>query len=138
MIGVVMVFTPACATIRVAPGRATGPGMNSILTNERDRAALAEFVLRARTALGLNLVDLRLFGSKARGDAAPDSDIDVAVIVQTSDDSVENLVIDIAFDIDLAFDVHLSPRVIRAVVLEDPVWRPTGFVQAVEREGVPL
>ena len=83
-------------------------------------------------------MDLRLFGSKARGDAAPDSDIDVAVIVQTSDDSVENLVIDIAFDIDLAFDVYLSPRVIRAVVLEDPVWRPTGFVQAVEREGVPL
>ena len=92
----------------------------------------------AGTALGANLLDLRLFGSKARGDATPDSDLDVAVIIETPDDGVEDLVIDIAFDIDLAFDVYLSPRVIPTAVLHDPVWTLTGFVQAVEREGVPL
>ncbi len=105
---------------------------------ENDRAALAEFARRVRADLGANLLDLRLFGSKARGDAAPDSDLDVAVIVANADNGVEDLVIDIAFDIDLAFDVYLSPRVIPTAVLHDPVWRLTGFVQAVEREGVPL
>lgn len=112
--------------------------MDSITVSEQDRAALAEFGRRARAALGSNLVDLRLFGSKARGDAVADSDIDVAVIVRAADGSVQNQIIDIAFDIDLAFDVYLSPRVIPAAVLKDPVWRLTGFVQAVEREGVPL
>jgi predicted nucleotidyltransferase len=112
--------------------------MDLTTVSEQDRAALAEFGRRARAALGSNLLGLRLFGSKARGDAAADSDIDVAVIVQSADDGVENQIIDIAFDIDLAFDVYLSPRVIPAAVLEDPVWRLTGFVQAVEREGVPV
>jgi len=34
--------------------------------------------------------------------------------------------------------VYLSPRIIPTAVMSDPVWRLTGFVQAVEREGVPL
>lgn len=110
----------------------------SLFVTDKDRAALAEFVRRVRAALGANLLDLRLFGSKARGDDAADSDIDVAVIVQAADGAVEDLVIDIAFDIDLAFDVYLSPRVIPTAVLHDPVWKLTGFVQAVEREGVSL
>jgi predicted nucleotidyltransferase len=112
--------------------------MHSTSVTDQDRAALAEFGRRVRAALGSNLVDLRLFGSKARGDAGPDSDIDVAVIVETPDDGVEDRVIDIAFDIDLAFDVYLSPRVIPRSVLHDPVWQLTAFVQAVQREGVPL
>ena len=112
--------------------------MTSTSVTEKDRAALAEFGRRVRAALGANLLDLRLFGSKARGDATPDSDLDVAVIVEAAGAGVEDLVIDIAFDVDLAFDVYLSPRVIPTAVLHDPVWKLTGFVQAVEREGVPL
>ncbi len=112
--------------------------MNSTSVTDKDRAALAEFGRRVRAALGSNLLDLRLFGSKARGEAAPDSDLDVAVIVESPTGGVEDLVIDIAFDIDLAFDVYLSPRVIPTAVLQDPVWRLTGFVRAVEREGVAL
>jgi uncharacterized protein len=83
-------------------------------------------------------VQLRLFGSKARADAAPDTDIDVAVIVEAANGAVEDAVIDIAFDIDLAFDVYLSPRVIPSPVLRDPVWKLTGLVRAIEREGVPF
>jgi predicted nucleotidyltransferase len=49
------------------------------------RRALAEFVTRLRGALGSNLVELRLFGSQARGDATPDSDIDVLVVVRPND-----------------------------------------------------
>jgi predicted nucleotidyltransferase len=112
--------------------------MDSAPVTMKDKAALAEFARRVRAALGSNLVDLRLYGSKARGDAAPDSDIDVAVITEAANGDVEDLVIDIAFDIDLAFDVYLSPRVIPREVMQDPVWKLTGLVQAVEREGVSL
>jgi predicted nucleotidyltransferase len=106
--------------------------------SKTDEAALGEFGRRVRAALGSNLVALRLYGSKARGDSAPDSDLDVAVIIETASGDVEDLVIDIAFDIDLAFDVYLSPRVIPREVMQDPVWKLTGLVQAVEREGVSL
>ena len=76
---------------------------------------------------------VRIEGSRRRH---ADSDLDVAVIIEAAADGVEDSVIDIAFDIDLAFDVYLSPRVIPTAVLHDPVWKLTGFVQAVEREGV--
>jgi hypothetical protein len=44
------------------------------------------------------LIDLRLFGSRARGDAAPDSDFDVFVVVGDDRVSAEDQLIDIAFD----------------------------------------
>jgi hypothetical protein len=39
--------------------------MDSAPVTMKDKAALAEFARRVRAALGSNLVDLRLYGSKA-------------------------------------------------------------------------
>jgi hypothetical protein len=47
-------------------------------------------------------------------------------------------VLDLAFDVNLAHDVYISPRVIERAVFEHPVWRITPFVQALVREGIPL
>jgi predicted nucleotidyltransferase len=104
----------------------------------RDAAAVAAFAERVRACLGETLVGLRLFGSKARGEAHEESDIDIAVIVSGDRLAAEDAAIDIAFDVNLAHDVYISPRVILADVFEHPVWRVTHFVQAVQREGVPL
>lgn len=104
----------------------------------RDAAALGEFVRRIRALLGAELVGLKLFGSKARGDSAPDSDIDVAVVVRQRTSGIWDQVLDVAFEINLAHDVYISPRVIEQGVFEDPVWRVTSFLRSVEREGVPL
>jgi predicted nucleotidyltransferase len=106
--------------------------------SDRDSRALDEFARRVRAALGDNLMSLRLFGSKARGDAAPDSDLDVLVVVAGHRLEAEDAALDIAFDVNLAHDVYISPRVIDRAVFEHPVWRITPFVQALEREGVPL
>ncbi len=93
---------------------------------------------RIRAALGQRLVELRLFGSRARGDAGADSDIDVLVVVTGDRVKAEDLAIDTAFDVNLAHDVYISPRVLTAESLRDPLWRTTLFVQTLEREGVPL
>lgn len=104
----------------------------------RDAVALGEFVRRIRAILGAELVGLKLFGSKARGDSAPDSDIDVAVVVKEASTRVWDRVLDVAFEVNLAHDVYISPRVIDQSILKDPVWKITPFLQAVEREGVLL
>jgi len=106
--------------------------------SKRESEALGEFSTRIRAALGPNLQELRLFGSKARGDSRPDSDLDVLVVVANDRARAEDLAIDIAFDVNVASDLYISPRVVTAGTLTDPVWRTTLFVQTVTREGVAL
>lgn len=103
-------------------------------------AALHDFVGRIRFALGPQLVEARLFGSVARGEAKPDSDIDVLVVVQPHAERrrLEHQVIDIAFDVNLAHNVYISPRVVTPDILEHPVWRETHFVRTLKRESLLL
>jgi predicted nucleotidyltransferase len=54
----------------------------------RDAAAVAAFAERVRACLGERLVGLRLFGSKARGDAHDYSEIDIAVPGATAIDAI--------------------------------------------------
>lgn len=101
---------------------------------------LARFVALVRSALGPKLVELRLFGSVARGDAGPDSDIDVLVVVQPESErrALASQVVDIAFDVNLACNVYTPPRVVSPDTLNHPVWRETPFLRNVARESVPL
>lgn len=111
-----------------------------LLERTKNSPSLQEFATRVRSTLGAKLVDLRLFGSLARGDAHPDSDIDVLVVVQPDQDRkrLARLVVDIAFDVNLAHGVYLSPRVVTQEILNHPVWRETQFLRALAREGIPI
>ena len=104
------------------------------------RVALNEFVKRLRLGLPGNVVDVRLFGSEVRGEATPESDIDVLVVVEPESERValEDRVIDIAFDVNLEFGVYVSPRVITPGILNHPVWRETPFIKSVSGESIPL
>jgi len=101
-------------------------------------AALDAFAGAVRRLLGERLVALKLFGSHARGEAAPDSDLDVLVTVEEASPALENQILDLAFQVNLAHDVYISPRVIARRIFEDPVWARTPFIRALERDGAPL
>src|SRR5438046_1787169 len=72
---------------------------------------LARFAEHAREILGPKLLELRLFGSEARGEAGPGSDLDVLVVVQPDTERaiLEDRVIDIAFDVTLN-SAFISPH----------------------------
>jgi predicted nucleotidyltransferase len=99
-----------------------------------------EFVKRLRQTLSSNIVDVRLFGSEARGEATSESDIDVLVVVQPDTERVrfEDRIIDIAFDVNLDFGIYISPRVVTPGKLNDPVWRETPFIKNVAQESIAL
>jgi len=104
----------------------------------KDAAALEEFLRSLRGALGKNLLEAKLFGSKATGRDQPDSDIDVLVVVNRNGVEIEDQVLDIAFDVNLKHEVYISPRVIDRSILSDPVWSITPFLQAIAKEGISL
>ena len=106
--------------------------------SERDATAVQDFVARVRAALSDNLLELRLFGSKAVGRDTPESDIDVLVIVNEATVAVEDQALAIAFDVNLARGVYISPRVVERATLEDPVWSRTMFVRDAMRDGISL
>jgi len=83
--------------------------MSGAPRSQLESEALREFSARIRAAPGSNLQDLRLFGSKARGDSRPDSDLDVLVVVTDDRVRAEDLAIDIAFDINVANSRPLEP-----------------------------
>jgi predicted nucleotidyltransferase len=104
----------------------------------RVRRALAELAAALRQRWGDELVALRLFGSRARGQADAASDVDVAVVLERAGWAEKCAVIDLAADVGLAHDLLLSPTVFDRETYER--WRRQArpLVSDIEREGIPL
>jgi predicted nucleotidyltransferase len=100
--------------------------------------ALETFVQRLLAAHGQDVTDVRLFGSKARGDAHPDSDLDVLVLVTRSDYALKHTILWLAAEVSLAFDVLLSPRVIPVRSWQRMVEANTLFYRSVAADSIPL
>ncbi|MDX1631043.1 MAG: nucleotidyltransferase domain-containing protein [Thermoanaerobaculia bacterium] len=100
--------------------------------------ALRRFAEATRERLGDRVEHLVFFGSRARGNARPDSDIDVLVVVADLDWDTENEVLNLAADVGLEHDVALSPVVLKAETFE--TWRrqERPLVMDAARQGVPL
>jgi len=109
-------------------------GLNVLKGN--DRSAVEAFRRKVRQALGSEILSMKLFGSKVRGSDQPGSDIDVLVVVSARTPALVDQIIDLAFEVNLAFDVYISPRVISQNTLSDPRWAVTPLLQAIRREGV--
>jgi len=86
--------------------------------------------------MGDDFVELKLFGSKARGDARADSDIDVLVIVKSEDWHISDLVYGIVTDILIEKGISISPKVISEKKFRIQTKEGIPFIKNVIREGV--
>lgn len=98
---------------------------------------LQEFRRGLETIYGPRLAGLYLFGSQARGDALPDSDVDVLVVLQGPVNPHEEIHRLSAFktQLGLKYDVVIS-----CVYVSEAEYRrgETPLLRNVLREGVPL
>ena len=99
----------------------------------RHHDAFEAFATQARAELGNALLDLRLFGSVARGEATTTSDLDIFALVR--DRSIEGRLHDIAFDVELKYELPIS--LIIRTPQEYAAMRGTRLSQAIE-EGAPV
>lgn len=109
-----------------------------MLKKKKDRMAVEEFCSEIRNKLGNRVKEIKLFGSKATDKDVPGSDIDLFVVVSKKTTEIEDIILDIAFEIDLKHDVYISPRIVSQSTLKNRLWKITPFIKNIERKGVPL
>lgn len=112
--------------------------IEQMATESEIDAALRELKLRLESDLGDTLVRLLLFGSRARGDHEPGSDIDVAVVVTGLRSAHKNKILDEIADMEVEFLVPISAHVMSADDFNRLLSRERRFALDIEREGVPL
>ena len=104
--------------------------------NKKEQRALKEFRMTLEELLADNLLEVKLFGSKARGDARKDSDVDVLVIISSGDWRTCDVVYGVATDILLGTEVCISPKVINKKEYNRLCNSGNPFIKNVIREGI--
>lgn len=96
------------------------------------------FAQQMKDIYGNSLKKVVVYGSYARGDYQKNSDIDIMVLVNVSDEEIKkrfNSVCDVAFDYELRYGVIISPIVKNEQHFQK--WSDTlPFYRNIKREGV--
>lgn len=103
-----------------------------------EELAVSRFVALLRRHYPERVQQTILFGSKARGDSRPWSDIDILIVVDRDDWHLSHAISDLAADVSLEFNVLLGPRVIGRERWERMKQRSCGLYQNVASEGILL
>lgn len=113
--------------------------LNGIATiSARERMALEDFIHRLSEQFAGNYVRAALFGSKARGESHPESDLDVAVILRRADSAIKMEIFDIAAEELLRYEVDISPLVFAADRYEQMKSDGFSIIGEIERDQVAL
>ena len=86
--------------------------VNTTMLKPKEKKALKGFVRQLMENFPSKISLIALYGSKARGDSTPDSDIDILILVTQEDRIFRREIIDLASQFSLEYDVLLSPHVI--------------------------
>ena len=84
------------------------------------------------------IIDIRLYGSKARGEGGPDSDLDVMIVIPDYDRAMVAEIDDIIYRINLEHDVFISALVFGRDELEKGPMSESPIYKLIQMEGVPL
>jgi len=102
-------------------------------------AALVAYRRALHAAFGERLKEFRLFGSYAREEARPESDVDVFVAVEGLTHAERDLAFDLAYEVELRGEwVGLSPLVYSTDQAGDLRARERRLLCDIDREGISL
>ena len=104
----------------------------------QEQEALKRFRETLNEQFGQEIVSVHLFGSKARGDASAESDIDIMVVTQQDDWRLKERIGKVATGILLDYGVYLSIKVIGKSFHHKLASFGSSFIRNVLREGILL
>ena len=103
---------------------------------EKEKQVLNEFKRKLWKSFPDDIVEIKLFGSKARGDANPDSDIDILVVTASDDWRKGDAIRGIGYELDDIIDSKLSIQVLSVSHIHYLRSNDFQFIRNIEREGV--
>ncbi len=92
--------------------------------------------LRARLETIVGVLDLRVYGSRARGDGAHDSDLDVYLVVDALTPTQRRQIEDVAWEVGFDRDRVISTIVASREQVEHGPFGANPLLRDIEREGV--
>jgi predicted nucleotidyltransferase len=103
-----------------------------------EKKAIDEFIATIQLAHGEKFLRAALFGSKARGDTTPYSDIDILLIVTDDHWKFREALIEIGSDVGLKYDVLLDLRIISKARWEYMATIEAGLYRNILVDAIPL
>lgn len=91
--------------------------------------------LKKRLAEQVGIVAISVFGSRARGDATDDSDMDVFIEVERLDKDIRECILNIAWEISLKYLTVVSPLIFTREEIENSPLRSSPIVKVIQRDG---
>jgi predicted nucleotidyltransferase len=101
-----------------------------------EKTALDELKRALRERYGVTSVVV--YGSKARGDDSPDSDIDVMIVLDDYTPQIEAVVDEMVYEINLAHDCLISVVIFGRRELEEGPLGESPLYKRILAEGVPV
>lgn len=102
--------------------------------SKNEKLALQE--LRSKISEKYNLLDYRLYGSKAIGADVSGSDLDVMIVLEDSSTVIESEIDDIVFYINLQFDCFISALFFSRTELETGALSESPVYKKIMEEGI--
>jgi predicted nucleotidyltransferase len=94
--------------------------------------------LKRRLSSKIPVIDMRVFGSRARGDSEKDSDMDVFIEIERYTRETEEFIRDMAWETGLEYLVHISPLIFSKDDIEHSPLRSSPILSNVMEEGEPV
>ena len=104
------------------------------MLKENEKIAIKS--LKEELAKRFKLVDLWLFGSKARGDDTQESDIDVMIQLVETNPETESQIYDIVYEINLKNDTFISVIIFSKYEIHEGPMAESPIYKIIQKEGV--
>jgi len=103
--------------------------------NEADYKTVGQFK-QALLEHGVSIHELRVYGSRARGDAGLDSDLDILVVVEAIHSDTRNIVSECAWKVGFEKDIFIQTVLRSKADIETSPERSSLFMRSVFQEGI--